>query len=100
MKSPNHERKLKAYDQILFRCVDAPEARRIITEVHEGICGMHANGNKMSRQIIRAGYYWLTLDKNCIQFERKCHKCQIYADKIHVPPNELHVVTIPWPFSM
>ena len=56
----------KGKDQILFRCVDAPEARRIIAEVHEGICGMHANGHKMSREIMKARYYWLTLEKDCI----------------------------------
>ena len=49
---------------------------------------------------MKAKYYWLTLENDCIQFARKCHKCQIYADKIHVPPNELHVMTLPWPFSM
>ena len=78
--------------------MDALETRHIIVEVHEGICRIHANGHKMSRQIMRAEYYWLTLEKDFIQFARKCHKCQIYADKIHVPPNELHVMTIPWPF--
>ena len=67
----------KGKDQILLRCVDAPEAQRIVAEVHEGICETHANGHKMSRQIIRARYYWLTLEKNCIQFMQKCHKCQI-----------------------
>ena len=49
---------------------------------------------------MRAGYNWLTLEKDYIQFARKCHKSQIYVDKIHVSPNELHVMTIPWPFSI
>ena len=65
----------KEKDQILLRCVDAFEAQCIIAEVHEGICGTHVNGHKMSRRIMRAGYYWLTLEKECIQFARKCHKC-------------------------
>ncbi|GAU44160.1 hypothetical protein TSUD_399820 [Trifolium subterraneum] len=30
----------------------------------------------------------------------KCHKCQIYADKIHLPPTSLNVLSSPWPFSM
>ena len=42
----------------------------------------------------------MTLEKDCIQFTQKCHKGQIYADKIHVSPNELHVMTIPWPLLM
>ena len=49
---------------------------------------------------MRASYYWLTLESDCIKYARKCHKCQIYADKIHVPPIGLHVMTLPWPFSM
>ena len=31
---------------------------------------------------------------------RKCHKCQIYAYKIHVLPTSLNVMVSPWPFSM
>ena len=49
---------------------------------------------------MRAGYYWLTLESDCIKYARKCYKCQIYSDKIHVPPNELHVMALPWSFSM
>ena len=90
----------KGKDQILLRCVDALEARCIIAKVHEGICGTHVNGHKMSRQIMRVEYYWMTLEKDDIQFARKYHKCQVYAEKIHVPPNELHVMTIRWPFLM
>ena len=29
-----------------------------------------------------------------------CHKCQVYADRIHVPPTPLNVMTSPWPFAM
>ena len=84
----------------MLRCVDASEARCIVEEIHEKICGMHANGHKISRQIIRVGYYWLTLENDYIQFAQKCHKCQIYVDNIHVSPTELHVMTILWPFSI
>ncbi|XP_040942346.1 uncharacterized protein [Gossypium hirsutum] len=31
-------------DQVLLRCVDAVEAKKILEEVHEGICGTHASG--------------------------------------------------------
>ena len=72
-------------DQVLLRCVDAVEARKILEDVHEGICGTHANGFTMARKIMRLGYYWLTMESDCINFARKCHKCQIYGDKIHAP---------------
>nr|XP_012466450.1 unnamed protein product [Gossypium raimondii] len=38
-------------DQVLLRCVDAVEVRKILEEVHEGICGTHASGFTMARQI-------------------------------------------------
>ena len=85
---------------MLLRCVDDVEARKILEEVHEGICGTHANGFNMARKIMRLGYYWLTMESDCINFARKCHKCQIYGNKIHVAPSPLHVMTSPWPFSM
>ncbi|KAA3486545.1 reverse transcriptase [Gossypium australe] len=90
----------KRKDQVLLRCVDATEAKQILEEVHEGVCGTHANGFIMARQIMRFGYYWSTMEGDCINYAKKCHKCQIYGDKIHVPPSPLHMMTSPWPFSM
>ena len=51
----------KSKDQILLRCVDANEAKKIVHEIHEGVCGTYANGHVMARQIMRVGYYWMTL---------------------------------------
>ncbi|XP_012482834.2 uncharacterized protein LOC105797395 [Gossypium raimondii] len=87
-------------DQVLLRSVDAVEAKKILEKVHEGVCGTHANGFMMARQIMRFGYYWSTLEGDCINYTRRYHKCQIYRRKIHVPPSPLHVMTSPWPFSM
>nr|XP_012466224.1 unnamed protein product [Gossypium raimondii] len=36
-------------DQVLLICVDNVEAKKILEEVHEGICGKHANGFTMAR---------------------------------------------------
>ncbi|KAG8483053.1 hypothetical protein CXB51_021946 [Gossypium anomalum] len=87
-------------DQVLLRCVDAVEAKLILEEVHEGVCGTHANGFMMARQIMRFGYYWATMEGDCINYTKKCHKCQIYGDKIHIPHSPLHAMTSPWPFSI
>ena len=90
----------KSKDQILLRCVDASEAKKIVHEIHEGVCGTHANGHVVARQIMRAIYYWITLENDCINYVRKFHKCQIYANKIHVSPTSLNVMVSPWPFLM
>ena len=49
---------------------------------------------------MRARYYWMILENDCINYIRKCHKCLIYADKIHVLPTSLNVMVSPWPFSI
>ena len=49
---------------------------------------------------MRVGYYWMTLEGDCINYVWKCHKCQIYIDKIHVLPTSLNIMVSPWPFSM
>lgn len=90
----------RSYDMVLLRCVDKHEADMLLQEIHEGTFGTHANGYAMSKKMLRAGYYWLTMESDCIQYARKCPKCQIYADKMHVPPAPLNVLTSPWPFSM
>ncbi|KAA3460929.1 RNA-directed DNA polymerase (Reverse transcriptase), Ribonuclease H [Gossypium australe] len=87
-------------DQVLLRCVDAVEAKKILEEVHEGVYGTYANGFIMARQIMRFRYCWSTMEGDCINYAKKCHKCQIYGDNIHVPPSPLHVMTSPWFFSM
>ena len=64
----------KGKDQILLRYVDANEAKKIVHEIHEGVCGTHTSGHVMARQIMRAEYYWMTLENDCINYVCKCHK--------------------------
>ena len=58
----------KRKDQILLRCVDANEAKKIIHEIHGGVCGTHTSRHIMARQIMRVEYYWMTLKGDCINY--------------------------------
>ena len=88
------------HDMVLLRCIDAKEAERMIVEVHKGSFRTHANGHAMARKILRAGYYWLTMENDCCLYVRKCHKCQAFANNVNAPPIPLNVKAAPWPFSM
>ncbi|KAI5387005.1 hypothetical protein KIW84_073234 [Lathyrus oleraceus] len=88
------------FDMVLLRCGDRHESDLLMAEVHEGSFGTHSNGHAMAKKMSRAGYYWLTMESDCCKFVKKCHKCQIYADKIHVPLTLLNVISSPWPFSI
>ena len=76
------------------------EAKEVVREVHEGICGGHVGYQTLIKQIIRAGYYWKTMQQDCYHFVKKCALCQIHAPSIHAPATYLQSVISPWPFSM
>jgi len=85
---------------VLLRCVDVREAEQMLVEVHEGSFGTHANRHAMARKILRAGYYWLTMENDCCIHVRKCHKCQAFTGNVNAPPIPLNVLAAPWSFSM
>jgi len=88
------------HDMMLLRCVDAKETELILQEIHEGTFGTHMNGHSMDRKILRARYFWITMENDCCKHVRKCQKYQIYADNVNVSPTKLNVLSAPWPFSM
>ncbi|RDY10540.1 hypothetical protein CR513_04908, partial [Mucuna pruriens] len=90
----------RSMDLTLFHCVDDQEAKEIIAEVHEGIFGTHTNGHALAQKILKVGYYWTKMELGCFQHVKRCLKCQVYADNIHVASSALHNLTSPWPFSM
>lgn len=75
---------------ILLRCVDANEANQLMKEIYKGKCGPHMNGHLLAKKIMRLGYFWLTMEIDCVQHMRCCYKCQVYEDRIKVPLIELH----------
>ena len=68
-------------------------------EIHEGVCGLHINKVFMAKKLMRQGFFWIMMMEDCIKFVRKCYKCQIHGDIIHLPPTELYSISSPWPFS-
>ncbi|PKI57923.1 hypothetical protein CRG98_021672, partial [Punica granatum] len=90
----------RSFDSTLLRCIDEHESWRLMEEMHGGNCGLHMNGLMLAKKIMRLGYYWSTMETDCVKYVRHSHRCQVYADQIKAPPNELRPMTAPWPFSM
>ncbi|PKI45178.1 hypothetical protein CRG98_034429 [Punica granatum] len=78
----------------------ASMAQRLMEEVHEGNCGPYMNGLMLAKKLMRLGYFWSTMETDCVKHVRHCHLCQIYTNQIKAPPNELRPMAAPWPFSM
>lgn len=89
----------RSFDQMWLRCLGPDESQKVITEVHEGLCGAHQSGPKMKIKIKRMGYYWPNMVKDCLGYAKKCHQCQVHADVIHRPPNPIHPTVASWPFE-
>ncbi|XP_070031865.1 uncharacterized protein [Nicotiana tomentosiformis] len=50
----------------LLRCVDAKEASRLLEEIHVETCIPHMNDFILAKKILRVGYFWMTMETNCI----------------------------------
>ncbi|XP_070015727.1 uncharacterized protein [Nicotiana sylvestris] len=83
----------------LLRCVTAKEASKLLEDVHVWICGPHMNDFILAKKILRAGYFWMTMEIDYIKYVLKCFHCQVHVDMIKVPPNELNATSSPWPFA-
>jgi hypothetical protein len=83
----------------LLRCVDADEAKTMVREIHEGMCGIHAGPRSVVAKAINVGYYWPDMHLTAVEEIRKCQSCQKHAPLMHRPKNDLIPVTSAWPFQ-
>ena len=68
-------------------------------EVHEGICGNHSGSRSLVHKLIRAEYYWPTMQKDAQAYVKACNRCQKFSNVIRQPTKELTPMTAPWPFA-
>ena len=54
-----------------LRCLKKDEADEVMREIHAGVCGSHMNGIILSKKIVRQGYYWMSMEKDCIKTVRQ-----------------------------
>ncbi|XP_057452459.1 uncharacterized protein LOC130744287 [Lotus japonicus] len=81
--------------------VSPPEKyEAVVTEVHEGVCTSHIGGRSLASKVLRTGFYWTTIRKDCAEFVRKCERCQVFADLPRAPPEQLATISSPWPFAI
>lgn len=85
-------------DSVLRRCLTLEEAERVLNDCHSSACGGHMSGYATAQKILRTGYFWPSIFKDCILVVRSCHEFQIYQRKMHVPPAPLHPVVTIGPF--
>jgi hypothetical protein len=83
----------------LHRFLTHEEAKSVLKNFHKGACGGHLSGLATAQKILRVGYFWPTIFKDCIKAVKKCHPCQVFTWKIISHPSPLHLVIIVGPFT-
>ena len=68
--------------------------------MHNDICGSHINGYLLVKKIMTIGYFWLTMEYDCVDFATKYIKYQMHGDVVCAPFTKLHSMTALWPCSM
>ncbi|KAL5542852.1 hypothetical protein UlMin_010562 [Ulmus minor] len=96
-----HKDKLRkrSFSSPSLTCLNEDQAKYVLQEVHEGVCGNHSSGRALAHKVLRQGYYWPTIQADSLAFVQKCDKYQRFSTIPHQPPEELTPVSSPWPFA-
>ena len=82
-----------------LKCVDKDEAKYILEEIHEGVCGDYAGPRSLVSKVIRTGYFWPTMQADTEELIKRYDNCQRSGNVQRLPAEKLTTITSPWPFS-
>jgi len=74
------------------------EAKSLMGEIHEGVCGAHQSAFKMKWMIRRNEYYWPTILEDCFKYFKGCQGCQKFGNVQRAPASAMNPIIKPWPF--
>ena len=66
----------RGFSQPYLRCLAPDEANYVLREVHEGVCGNHSGARSLIHKVVRAGYYWPTVQADAKAYVKVCDQCQ------------------------
>ena len=89
----------RGFSQPYLRCLAPDEANYMLREVHEGTCGNHLGARSLIHKVIRAGYYWPTVQVDAKAYVKACDKCQRFSNVPRQPSEYLTPMMAPWPFA-
>jgi hypothetical protein len=86
-------------DIVLRHCLTHEEVEHVLNDCHLGACGGHLSGMATTQKILRVGYFWPSIFKDCIEAIKKFPPCQIFQKKAHTHPAPLHPIITIGPFA-
>jgi hypothetical protein len=65
----------KSLDGVLLECLGQEEAKKMMSEVHDGLCGEHQSAYRMKWVIRYTGCYWPTMLQDCFEYYKVRTMC-------------------------
>ncbi|XP_027903591.1 uncharacterized protein LOC114163480 [Vigna unguiculata] len=62
----------RGFSRPLLKFITREQAEYVMQEIHQGICGYHSGPKTMAARILRARYFWPTMEGDCTTHVRKC----------------------------
>jgi len=90
----------REYSGPLLKCITKEQVDYVLVEIHKGVCRNHSGARTMASKVLRAGYYWPTVQGDCAKYVKKCTKCQEFSPLHHTKLEELHSLISPWSFAI
>ena len=70
----------RGFSQPYLRCLAPDETNYVLREVHEGACGNHLGARALVHKVVRAGYYWPTIQADAKAYVKVCNQCQHFSN--------------------
>ena len=89
----------RGFSQPYLRCLSPDEANYVLREVHEGACGNHSGAKSLIHKIVRAGYYWPTIQIDAKIYVKVYDQCQRFSNIPRQLSEYLTPMMALWPFA-
>ncbi|XP_075649678.1 uncharacterized protein LOC142620149 [Castanea sativa] len=89
----------RGYSLPYLKCVDEDEARYILEEIHEDVCGDHAGPRSLVSKVIQTGYFWPNVQVDAVELVKNYDKCQRFGNIQRLPVEKLTTISSSWPFA-
>jgi ribonuclease HI/transposase InsO family protein len=85
---------------VLLRCISREEGSKLLSDIHEGVCGDHSSHRSLVGKAFRQGFYWPTALLDACELVKRCEACQFHAKQNHQPAQALQTIPLSWPFAV
>ena len=89
----------KGFSQPYLRCLAPDEANYVLREVHERAYSNHLRARSLVHMVVRAGYYWPTIQADAKAYVKVCDQYQRFSNVPRQLSEYLSPMMAPWPFA-